>query len=215
VPATLWPKTFDDLPPWNDHIILQKKLRAIAPAADVNAEAVSNPGGKPRPMPVINDELSYQGAGDKHNEGDTIASHLGAFLGGGYGSTGEKRGNKLGQYFWGKFDPKEHSAADNLNFLREVIDRHITFWRLSPGADIFPNLDQGFRAMSWPGQEYVLGTDKEQYGLVAKLPTGRWTVTQHDLMAMKTETLAQDANDEFRFAAPASRAVLFHFKKRN
>ncbi len=92
VPKTMWPPKFDRLPTWNDHIILQKKVKQIATAADVNSIALTNPAGKPRLVPVISDELSYQGAGDKHSEGDTIESHLGAFLGGGYGSTGEKRG---------------------------------------------------------------------------------------------------------------------------
>lgn len=213
VPKTLWPRKFDTLGPWNDHIILQKKLRALAPSADVIAGTIDNVGGHPRHMPVVNDELSYQGAGDKHGESDTVEAHLGALLGGGYASTGEKRGNKVGQYFWGKFDAKVHSAAGSLKFLRETVDANVTFWRMSPGVDIFPDLDPAFRALSWPDHEYLLGTDKAQANLRAVLPAGRWRVTRHDLIAQTSAVLSDDASGEFRFDAPASRAVLFHFKK--
>lgn len=81
---------------WNDHQILQRKLRALAPAADIIQLTWRNSGGEPRSTPTINDELSYQGDRDKHSEADTLESHLGAFLGGGYGTTGWKTGNKLG-----------------------------------------------------------------------------------------------------------------------
>ncbi|MCH5375962.1 MAG: hypothetical protein JJ992_18490, partial [Planctomycetes bacterium] len=87
------------------------------------------------------------------SEADTIESHLGAFLGGGYGTTGFKPGNKLGHYFWGKFDPAEHTAAVQLGWMREIIDRNITFWKLAPGSDVFDHLDPRFRALVWKGHE--------------------------------------------------------------
>ncbi|MCX8036834.1 MAG: DUF5060 domain-containing protein [Candidatus Sumerlaeia bacterium] len=209
-----WDNQFDDLPPWNDHQIIQKKLKKIAAAADAIQQTWQGASGKgPRNKPTVNDELSYEGAGDKHLEGDTIEAHLGAFLGGGYGTTGEKHGNKLGQYFWGKFDPNVHTAADNLKYLREVIDANITFWKMAPDLSIFSNLDPGFRGMAWPDNEYVLGTNKEQKGIVAKLPAGRWNVKQYDIMAMETKTVGENVSGEFTFDAPASRAVLYHFKK--
>ena len=212
VPSTLWPVAFDKLPPWNDHQIIQKKIRQLAPAADAIAAAWKD-DGQPRTKPTIDDELSYQGAGDKHSEGDTIESHLGAFLGGGYGTTGCKPANKLGQYFWGKFDPAEHTSADNLKFLRQVIDAHITFWKMAPDMSLFAHLNPRFRGMAWPGHEYVLGTDASAKGIMAHLPAGRWTVTRYDLMAKKTKTVATGAAGEFTFDAPTSRAVLFRFKK--
>jgi len=96
-PRRGWVADWDKLPSWNEHIILQKKLKDIASSADTIQEAWQNPAGDgSRNKPVVNDELSYQGEGDGHNEGDTIESHLGAFLGGGYGTTGEKPGDKLG-----------------------------------------------------------------------------------------------------------------------
>ncbi len=88
-----WSPKFDTLPEWADHQIIQKKLRSIAPTADAIDFVTRGTNGKgPRRKPTIDDELSYQGAGDKHDESDTIAAHLGAFLGGGYGTTGEKHG---------------------------------------------------------------------------------------------------------------------------
>jgi hypothetical protein len=209
-----WSAAFDSLPPWNDHQILQRKLRAIAPAADVVQLTHDNTGGKaPRTKPTVNDELSYQGDGDQHTEADTLASHLGAFLGGGYASTGFKSGNKLGHYFWGKFDPKEHTAAPGLKFLRESIDGNIAFWEMAPDVSIFPGIDRSFRGMAWPGREYVLGTDKPAKGVVAMLPAGTWTVRRFDLVVRKESLVAERASGRFEFDAPDSRAVLLHFKK--
>jgi hypothetical protein len=210
----LWPAEFDTLPPWNDHQIVQKKLRSLPESADVIQRVRLNRDGQgSRDRPTLNDELSYQGAGDRHTEGDTIESHLGAFLGGGYGTTGFKPGSKLGHYFWGKFDPAEHTAADNLGWLRETIDRDITFWKLAPDTSVFENLDPRFRALAWPEHEYVLGTNSARSGLVANLPPGRWTVIRHDIIAKKSTNLARDAARRFTFDAPASRAVMFHFGK--
>jgi hypothetical protein len=212
-PRTLWARAFDDLPPWHDHHIIQKKLRNLPDSADTIQSVWKNEGGKgPRQKPTSNDELSYQGEGDKHSEGDTIESHLGAFLGGGYGTTGFKPGNKLGHYFYGGFNPTEHTAADNLKWLREVINTNISFWQMAPDLSIFGNLDPGFRGMAWPGNQYVLGTNKAHSGITARLPTGKWTVTQYDVINLKTTVLATSATENFTFNSPDSRAVLFHFK---
>ena len=211
-----WSAEFDALPEWADHQIIQKKLRAIAPAAAA-VEAVTRGGTNPARLrgPTVNDELSYEGAGDRHTREDTAAAHLGAFLGGGYGTTGEKHGNKLGHYFWGHFDPAEHTAAEPLRFLRAVIDRDLHFWKLSPegAAGVFPELDPRFRAMGWPGREYVVGTDAERTGLVALLPEGEWTVTRHDLLTGESRVLARGVSGLFVFDAPPGRAVLFHFRR--
>jgi len=213
-PRTLWSREFDDLPPWNDHQIIQKKLRTLPAAADVIQSVWQNPEGDgPRNKPTVNDELSYQGEGDRHTEADTIESPLGAFLGAGYGTTGFKPGNKLGHYFWGKFDAAEHSAADNLKWLREAIDANVTFWRMAPDVGIFQNLDPDFCGMAWPEREYVLGTNKSCKGIVAELPAGVWTVTRLDVMSKKATVLSTQAARRFSFDAPESRAVLFHFKK--
>jgi len=212
-PRKLWSEKFDALPPWNSHQIIQKKIRRLAPAADVIQRVWKNPGGKERRKPTIDDELSYTGKGDHHSEGDTIESHLGAFLGGGYGTTGEKPGSKEGQYFRGNFDPAEHRAADNLKWLREVIDSRISFWKMSPDLEIFSNLHPEFRGMSRPGREYVLGTNRFHEGLAARLPEGAWEVTRYDVVKMESRVLSGEARGRFTFQAPESRAVLFHFRK--
>lgn len=211
---TLWAAAFERTGDWYDHHIIQRKIRTLPVSADVMASVWRSPvDGRPRYRPTVNDELSYQGEGDRHSEEDTIEAHLGAFLGGGYGSTGWKYGNKLGHYFWGAFRPEEHTAADNLKWLREQIDAYVRFWKLEPAAGPFQNLDPEFRAMAWPGEEYVLGTNKARPGLVAELPPGRWTVRRFDAIAKEAVVLATAAQGRFQFDAPASRAVLFHFRR--
>jgi len=214
VPRTLWPAKFDELTPWNDHQIIQKKIRNLPDAADAIEYTWRNPDGKgPRNKPTINDELSYEGKGDKHTEHDTIESHLGAFLGAGYGTTGEKPGNKLGQYFMGRFNPAEHTAADNLKFLRETIDKNVTFWKMTPDTGIFSNLHPGFRGLAWAGHEYVLGTNKAKKKIIANLPDGTWTIKRYDIISKKEKILSKVAHGIFAFNAHSSRAVMFHFKK--
>lgn len=211
-----WLTALNTNPSWNDHVTLQLKLKSLPVAADTIGISYVAAGSD---KPVIDDELSYQGDGDHHTEGDTIESHLGAFLGGGYASTGYKAANKLGQYFTGNFDPRIHTTSESLRWLREQIDDHITFWRMSPdqgqggsGQSIFRGNDD-LRSMSWPEHEYVLGTHQAQTGLTAQLPPGTWTVTRYDVIARRTETIRRDASGTFPFDAPDSRAVLFHFKK--
>ena len=214
VPRTLWPAKFDELEGWNDHQIIQKKIRNLPDAADAIQYTWRNPAGKgPRNKPTINDELSYEGKGDKHTEHDTIESHLGAFLGGGYGTTGEKPGNKLGQYFKGCFNPEEHRAADNLKYLREIIDNHVTFWKMAPDTGIFSNLHPDFRGLAWADHEYVLGTNKAHKEIVANLPGGTWTIKRYNLISKKEKNMSKAARGSFTFDAPGSRAVMFHFKK--
>ncbi len=215
VPRTLWPAKFDELAPWNDHQIIQKKIRNLPDAADAIQYTWRNPDGKsPRNKPTINDELSYEGKGDKHTEQDTIESHLGAFLGGGYGTTGEKPGSKLGQYFKGCFNPAEHTSADNLKYLRETIDKNITFWKMAPDSGIFSNLHPGFRGLARPGHEYVLGTNKAHKEIVANLPGGTWTIKRYDIISKEEKNLSEAARGSFTFDAPDSRAVMFHFKRK-
>ena len=213
-PRTLWSVRFDTLPHWNDHQIIQKKIRNLPDAADVIQLTWRNPDGKdPRNKPTINDELSYEGKGDKHTEHDTIESHLGAFLGGGYGTTGEKPGNKLGQYFKGCFNPAEHTAADNLKYMRETIDKNLTFWKMSPDTGIYSNLHRDFRGLAWDGHEYVLGTNKTYSDIVANLPGGTWTIKRYDIINKEEKILSKNARGGFKFDAPDCRAVMFHFKR--
>ena len=80
-------------------------------------------------------------------------------------------------------------------------------------SDVFPDLDSRFRVLAWKDHEYVLGTDAAKSGLVANLPTGQWTVTRHDVIAKATLVLSSEATGRFTFDSPASRAVLFHFKR--
>lgn len=204
-------------PGWNDHVIIQNKIRDLSDSADAVMRS-HRPGGGDRP--VVNDELAYEGAGDRFSEEDVIESHLGAFAGGGYGTTGCKPVSKKAPYFWGACDVAlasgRHRAAENLKWLRAVIDREITFWKMAPvrpERSIFEGDIDGFRALEWPGNEYVLATDAARELITAKLPVGRWTVRSYDAVAMRERTLATDASGSFAFRVPASRAVLFHFRR--
>lgn len=218
-----WLPQLNPPPQWNDHEIIQRKLRMLAAAADA-LRAAYEAGGSDKP--AVDDELSYQGSGDRHSEADTVEAHLGAFLGGGYGTTGYKSGGpsrrpgmsraiKTGQYFCGNFNVSEHTAAAKLAWGRSVIDR-IPFWRLRP-ADLATSVFSGalpqFRAMEWKDNLYVLGTDASCPSIVAHLPKGRWRVQRFDWLAEKKEILARSASGDFTFAAPDSRAVLFLFER--
>jgi hypothetical protein len=206
--------------PWHDHVIIQKKLKKLPQAADWITRNYTLGGRKP----VINDELAYEGAGDGWSEDDVIEAHLGAFLGGGYGTTGHKPASKQGHYFWGNFKPEEHRAADNLKWLREQIDRHVTFWRMAPApvpardagrVSIFRNVPEGFRALEWPGREYVLGTHQAHRDIQAVLPPGNWAVVRYDVCAMTRKGLKENARKTLALEAPSGRAVFFHVAKRD
>lgn len=232
-----WDTGLNSTPAWNDHVIVQKKMKTIPATVAFMLEDHALGGGD---KPVINDELAYEGAGDKFSEEDVVESHLGAFLSGGYGSTGYKSstgragspipaniqvslgadglkpGEKLGQYFAGNFDATEHTSADNLKFLRETIDAKIAFWTMAPTpvAPVITNAHPDFRLLAHPGHEYVLGTNKAHDGIVIQLPPGRWNVTIYDVMAKRATSLGTDATGSFSFASPSSRAAFVHFKKR-
>jgi hypothetical protein len=195
---------------WHDHVIIQHKLKKLGEAADSAARNFEAGGGKP----VVNDENAYQGAGDKFSEADTVEGCFGTFLGGAYASTGEKYGNKLGQYFWGGFDAEAHSAAPRLGYLRDYVDRSVRFWAMRPleaGQTPFAAID-GVRVLGTPGEEYVVGTSRAVREARVELPPGKWRVTQVDLMKRQTRALAEDSAGRFRFTAPDSRAVMTHFR---
>jgi hypothetical protein len=203
---------------WNDHIILQNKIKKLPAAADFIFRNYWIGAQKP----VIDDELAYEGAGDGWSEADVIEAHLGAFLGGGYGSTGHKTANKKGHYFAGNFKAIEHLSADNLQWMREKIDANIIFWNMVPcfysytdniRSSIFSNIKDTFRVLEWPGQEYVLGTNQAQKAINAHIPAGNWQVKQFDMIMMEEKTVAERISQHFTFDSPESRAVIFHFKR--
>ena len=207
-----WDRALNADPPWHDHVILQGKIKRLAKSADFIARNVARGGG----VPVVNDELGYEGRGDEFSRDDVIEGHLGAFLGGGYGTTGHKPGSKTGHYFWGGFRLEEHTAARHLAWLRRIIDARIAFWTMRPVAaekTCFKGLPDSARAMvSGDGRHVVLGTREATKEIVANLPDGAWRIVRYDVIAMKEKVLAQRAEGRFAFPAPASRAVLFHFQ---
>jgi len=166
--------------------------------------------------------LAYEGAGDGWSEADVVEAHLGAFLGGGYGTTGHKPAGKQGHYFWGHFQASEHKAADNLLWLRQAIDENVTFWKMTPVTDpdpgdsslgIFDNVHPDSRLLAWPGEEYVLGTNRARTDLRATLPPGSWQVTVYDAIAKSRHVLERSATNTLVFDVPDSRAAFIHFQR--
>lgn len=213
-----WYAQLNTKPPWHDHVIIQRKLKKLPGAADWVSRN-HRIGGR---VPVIDDELAYEGAGDGWSEADVVEAHLGAFLGGGYGTTGHKPAGKQGHYFWGRFRAAEHKAADNLRWLRRVIDENIAFWHMAPVNDadpadatigLFGNVHPDSRAMAWQENEYVLGTNQAQSRITAALPAGTWQVTRYDVFGKQETSMSTNASGTFLFDAPNRRAVLFHLKR--
>lgn len=207
----VWPPSLETSPPWNDHAIVQDKLKTLGEAADVIRASHRSANHKP----VINDELAYQGAGDGWTHEDVIEAFVGAFLGGGYASTGYKPGDKVTQYFWGAFDPDEHTAAEHLRWLTNVIETDLTFFRMAPqpvDESPFDSLRQnrsvraGSRVLAWPNREYVLGSNQRHADVVVRLPPGRWDITQYDVLAMEATTIAEDREARVTIDTPDSRA---------
>jgi len=198
--------------PWHDHVIIQYKVKRLARAADSVAKSHRLGGGKP----VVNDENGYQGDGDRFSLGDVVEGCFGTFLGGGYPTTGEKHASKKGQYFWGGFDPRKHSATRHLARLRAYLEANVEFWRMAPTP-----LEDGplegcpdqFRLLARPGAEYVLGSNARADGIVFRPSQGAWRIVQLDIMALRTTVLAERAEAPFRFSTPASRAAMTHFQR--
>ncbi len=209
---------------WNDHIIIQNKMKYMDVSADYNNLNYWIGDKKP----VFNDELAYEGAGDGWTEPDVIEALTGALMGGGYGSSAHKHPiSKMGHYFMGNFRAEEHSSADNLLWLRQKVNENIPFWELEPAfftdvsykkefggsrTSIFFEVGLQFRAME--GKDiFLLSTNKKTKKIHAFLPDGSWTVKSFDAINMKESVVSKEAKGEFIFSSPDSRAVLFLFTK--
>jgi hypothetical protein len=209
---------------WCDHIIIQNKIKNLNRAAEYNQLNHYIGGGKP----VINDELAYEGSGDGWTEEDVTEAMLGAFIGGGYGSTGYKSGNKIGHYLAGNFNAEEHASSDNLTYLREVLDARISFWKMAPdvftsisykeqfgsgASSIFHNIDPAFCSMQWPGHEYLLATNKKKDKIIIHLPEGEFSISSFDFIGKKEQILALRAKEKITISSPESRAGLILVKR--
>ena len=209
-----WYTELNTNPPWHDHVIIQKKIKKLPTAADwisrnhaLGATSPSSTMSSPTKVPVtvgVKPTSSNPTLAPSWAEGTALPA------------------NKKGHYFFGNFKASEHHAADNLLWLRETIDEHVTFWRMAPIADatrddnaigIFANVHPDFRALAWPDHEYVLGTNRARTDLRAELPTGRWEVTCYDAIAKDHKRLASEVSVTFEFDSPKSRAAFVHFKR--
>ena len=209
---------------WNDHIIIQNKIKYLNTAADYNNLNYWIGGAKP----VFNDELAYEGNGDRWTEEDVLEAVLGAFIGGGYASSGYKPARKEGHYFAGNFNPKDHTAIDNLLWFRQAIDQNIKFWKMQPTyiteatykddvdasrSSIFYQLDKDFRVIEWEEHQYVLATNKAKEHILAYLTEGEWEVKLFDVIAKKEKLIGENLSGIFEFESPNSRSAFFVFTK--
>ena len=207
----VWHEQMNTDPPWNTHAIVQGKIKTLAESADYivrNHQLVLQ-------KPVVNDELAYQGEGDGFGRDDVIESHLGAFLGGGYASTGYKTQEKKTHYFWGAFRADEHTAAVHLGWLAERISADLAFWNMSPEpvqSSIFVGLGDRARLLSWPGRQYVLGGEPGS-PLAADLPEGAWRVEAYDAIAMRKWSVSERAQGRLEVRMPQGRAGMLVFTR--
>ena len=200
-----WDSALDG--PWHDHVIIQRKMKTW-----LNSFRVTIGNQQPRPMPIINDELSYQGAGDGHLEQDTIQAFVGAFVGGGYASTGYKSAPRTGQYVSGNFSVEEHSSADNLKWLREQIDQDIRFWEMDPLViqdTVFEVSSWGVGAALVSDSQYFVATHKNTGRIHIELDGGEWTIEQWDVHAMQRTILESDYVGRFTFHPESGDNIYF------
>ncbi len=196
---------------WNTHAIIQMRAKKIGEAA----RDIINTTRSANHKPCVNDEIGYQGAAETMERDDVLEAHLGAFLGGGYATSGEKKENKVGQYFFGGFNVREHTVSVNLKFMADYINKKISFWKLAPGGhEIFNNLPEEFVVLGDRSAEFVIGTNRAVNNLVAHLPVGTWQITAVDLVAMKKKFLGKKIKGDFVFDSSSSRAGMIHFKRR-
>lgn len=204
---------------WCTHSIRQGKLPshlsdmykcADAIVTDYNAIGGNKPG--------INDENGYDP--NESSEQDVLEGMVGSFAGGGYGSTGHKTGDKAGGYFWGYtsqgWTADNHPSADNLGWMKDIINTNITFWKMKPikpaSGNFFANANANFRALEWTGQQYVLVSDAAQSGISVTLPAGSWSIYQYNIISKSTSTLGTSKTGSFSFSTPSSRACITFFK---
>lgn len=205
---------------WNDHVIIQNKIKFVNTAAEYNNLNYWIGGQKP----VINDELAYEGAGDGWLEEDVIEAVLGAFMGGGYSSTGYKPMRKGGHYFAGNFNAEDHKSIDNILWFRQKIDQNIKFWKMQTAfitnatykdgisgarSSIFYQMGKDFRVMEWPRHQYVLATNEVKNNIQAYLPNGKWEIKLFDVILKQEKLIAAEAEGLFEFSSPDSRAAFF------
>lgn len=209
-----WKPALNTTPAWHDHAITQLKNYTLAGQARHLRRNFALAGSD---RPVFNDEAAYEGAGDRVSEVQAITALLGVFAGGGYPSTGYKNAKPIGQYFWGHFDPAEHTSADNLRWLRTQIDT-LPFWRLSPQPDLAPftAAPPGSVVLAEPDWHYLLFTPAGPASeFTLTLPTATtWHHTRWDPLAQTATEQPTITGGTLTLAVPASSGPLVHVLRR-
>ncbi|MCA9216039.1 MAG: DUF5060 domain-containing protein [Planctomycetales bacterium] len=192
---------------WNGHIIIQAKRTEWRTAYNSVVDSQ-----QPDPKPLINDEMSYQGAGDGHAREDTVQAFLGTFQGGAYGTTGYKSGLTEGQYVSGNFSVEEHTAAENIKWFREQIDNDIRFWEMAsmnihdsphqaaPWANIGVLLSDGQLFMTTWGNTGRVRIDMSE---------GEWSIEQWDINEMTRTVVESEYTGVFEFVRQTGEVTYF------
>ncbi|MCP5094640.1 MAG: DUF5060 domain-containing protein, partial [Chloroflexi bacterium] len=198
---------------WHDHSIRQGRIHDMSDAANATIADYNANGNKP----AVNDESGYDPSSE--SVADVVEGITGSFIGGGYGTTGNKTASKQGPYFWGHAaiggNISDHQSIPSLGYLRDKVNEHIPFWEMTPvgpNDSIFTDANGGFRVLEWPGNAYVLGSDTLDSSVTAVLPTGTWTIIQLDITNPPETTLTTTASGSTNFATLNSRASLTIFK---
>jgi len=195
---------------WYTHSIRQGKLPSHLKNMPACAEAMIKDYASNQGRPTVNDENGYDP--NESTEDDVLEGVLGTFAGGGYGTTGHKLASKEGGYFWGyasqDMTADEHPSADNLGWMREKIDATIDFWRLEP------RVENSIPILEWPEVQKVVFSNKAM-DLTENLDGGPWKVVQFDVINKTENVLSEEAQGEFGYTTPASRAVMTFFENLN
>ena len=115
---------------------------------------------------------------------------------------------RLHQKFVDKYQPSDEqakAAEETLSLYDYSLERYLT--------DRREEIEGYFGSLQRLEERKRSGTNRTAQRVRIKLPDGDWRITQVDLMAMTTTTLADRARGTFSFDLPDSRAVLTHFKR--
>lgn len=194
---------------WHTHIDAQAHVKGLVRGAEITRiEAAKVDNNKP-----VNIDETGPGCFQNHhcNEQEVMELQLGIFLGGGYSGTGYKYGKREGPYCHGNFDPNEQTAADNMKWKRDMIDKYVYFWHMEPQVGPFKNAGD-MPYMGWENNQYVIGTNSSR-NMSIDLPAGSWTVRQFDFLSKEEKVLSRDAKGSYSFSTPGSLASMTLFTK--
>jgi hypothetical protein len=174
---------------WPTHVIFQKKNAHIATQRTLTMSV------RDEKKPVINDEPAYQG---EIVDGGAIQAWWGIVMGGGYGSTSQKTGNKTGPYFPEKNQPPDAWANPKSThgwYMREqsrILQNFMSrcqWWKMETMIDH----GRGIFERSEPGRQYLFLIPAGE-NITVSLPAGKdLPVSFYDIHSRDVEQAIQNA----------------------